>query len=377
LNITRLYINNFRNYRKESLVFSEAVNLFIGNNAQGKTNILEALHILSTSKSFRTHKDDELIMAGEDSARIEATAQIMNNSRNFQIRYPRAQKKILNLNGKKIVKLSEFLGAINISVLSPDDIFIIRGDSSFRRRFLDIILCQIDKVYLDDLIRFQKTLKNKNFLLKAIKAGKEKYSALEPWNLQIAKYSVNIVNKRNKLAQYIDKNANIIHNILSNSMENLSLVYQDSVFNGQEIDFDGYEKALLNKQKRVQADELARGIALVGPHRDELALAINGMNIKQFGSQGQQRSVAISLRLAETEFIRSEKGEYPILLIDDIFAELDDPRKEYLMKLLRKDTQIFLTGTRISEFSSLVPQAKIFRIEKGKVLEQSDETTTS
>lgn len=374
MKIIHLELINFRNHTKSEFKFSDSVNIFIGNNAQGKTNILEAIHILCTAKSFRTHKDDELIQIGESNARIIASAISKEINRNFNIYYPKNEKKTLMLNGKKIMKYSSFIGSVNVSVLCPEDILLIQGDASYRRRFIDIILCQIDKVYLDYLTRYHKVIKHKNHQLKLIKSGKGNMTSLDPWNEQIEFLSPLIFKKRSDFVMELNIFAHNIHYFLTNSSESIDIRYINSVSNDIIENERAYAEALKVKQKKISSEEVMRGMALIGPHRDELRIRINNISAKHFGSQGQQRTTAISMRLAEMEYLRQQMSEYPILLIDDIFSELDDNRKTFLMQLLNCETQMFLTGTRISEFSALADRARIFNIRKGKVVDIPDET---
>jgi len=364
----QINIKNFRNHKSSCFDFCNTINILVGKNAQGKTNVLEAIHILCTTKSFRYYKDEELINLDENFSKIEAQAEVRGICKTFEARYSRDGKKCLLINGKRITKSSDFVGSINVSVLCPEDIMLIQGDGSFRRRYLDIALSQVDKVYLDKLIKYQKILKNKNYLLKMIKLGKETRASLDPWEEQMYQISPVIFKKRNDFIDKVKKEANKVHYFLSSSKENLVVRYQDSVLKGKDTEIEEYEVVLRNSGKKLREEEIARGTTVLGPHRDDVAIEINGMSVKHYGSQGQQRTAAISLRLAEVGYIQEEINEFPILLVDDIFSELDDRRKEYLMHLLKRETQMFMTGTRLSEFEQLVPYARVFNIEKGEII---------
>ncbi len=366
MKILNLHLNNFRNYRETSISFSKSINIFIGDNAQGKTNILEAIHILATTKSFRSVKYENMLKHDENSFRIEC--EILKNDvfKKVKINYD-LKNKLFFINDKKINKISDILGIINVSILCPEDIQIIKGDSHYRRRFIDIALCQLDKVYLINLIEYQKVLRNKNAVLKYIRIGRAKERELEPWNTQIIDISREIYSRRRDFLIDLNEKNKKTSFFLSGETENIEIKYIDDVLKGQTSDVEEYIKELKIKQKRVWGEEIKRGISLFGPHRDELKIEINGKNIKHIGSQGQQRTVAISLRLAEVECMYARSGEYPILLIDDIFSELDNKRKAYFMELLNRNTQMFLTGTRVDEFPTIFNQAATFKINQGSI----------
>ncbi|NTV45520.1 MAG: DNA replication/repair protein RecF [Chlorobiales bacterium] len=365
MNIKKLRLTNFRNYSQAEFRFTDPVNIFLGDNGQGKTNILEAIHIISTTKSFRGAKYEHVLKHGEKDFNLESEIYKNNVFKKVMLNY-RNDSRIFSINEKKINKVSEMLGTINVSILCPEDILIIKGDSQYRRKFIDIALSQLDGIYLANLINYHKVLKNKNSVLKLIKLGKSKISELDPWNYQIIELFKQIFTKRRDFFNILNKENEKISNILSGNKETIVLKYLDSVFQGANNDPEEFEKELKIKQKRVLDEEIRRGISLVGPHRDDFSIDINGRNLRQVGSQGQQRTAAISLRLAEIEYMNSVLREFPILLIDDIFSELDDKRKSYFMELLDHDTQMFLTGTRKEEFPKIINRAQVFNIAEGK-----------
>jgi len=366
LNIISFTATNFRNINKFSEEFSRGINIFFGDNAQGKTNLIEALYIIGTTKSFRRVDDEKLVNFNSESAKINA--KIIKNmiEKDVSFCFSKHNSKKILINNKSVKKHSEYIGNVNITLFCPEDLMIIKGDASYRRRFLDILLCQTDKVYLSDLINYQRVIKHRNNILKKIRDGNtNSRSLLESWNEQFIKFSYKIIQKRTKSIKKIEENAKYFHKKLNNH-EDLSIDYNDAISCGKKISAADYELSFKNKQKKVQAEEIKRGFTLIGPHRDDLEIKINAINTRFFGSQGQKRSAAISLRLAEAEYINSVMNEYPILLLDDIFSELDEQRKNDLMKLLDQNQQTFITGTCLSEFQPLTTNAKIFFIKEGK-----------
>jgi len=371
MKIERLNLENFRNYSNLDLSFPDPVSIFLGNNGQGKTNILEAIHLIATAKSFRNVKTEYILKHQETKFKIEIN--IVKNSvfKKVIINYSNGIR-LFSVDGKKVSKLSSILGIIHVSILCPEDIFIIKGDSQYRRKFLDIALSQLDSIYLSGLIEYQKVLKHKNSLLKLIKIGKAQINELEAWNFKIIELSKQLFSKRRDFLIFLNKENEKISNLLSENKENIQLKYLDSILNGESDDPEEFEKEFKNRQKRVQAEEIRRGMALLGAHRDDFSIEINGQNLRYVGSQGQQRSAAISLRLAEIEYMHAVLQQYPVLLIDDIFSELDDKRKSYFMDLLNHDTQMFLTGTRKEEFPKIIRRAKVFLVSEGKVESHGD-----
>jgi DNA replication and repair protein RecF len=367
MKIEKICLEKYRNYSNAELKFSSPVNIFIGDNGQGKTNILEAIHIVATTKSFRNAKYEHVVKFGENTFKIEIEFIKNNVFKKVMLNFNNNMRSFF-VNEKKVKKISQILGTINVSVLCPEDIFIIKGDSQHRRKFIDIVLSQLDSIYLANLIEYQKLLKNKNGLLKLIKLGKAKISELDPWNFQILNCSKNIFGKRRDFLDFLSRENEKISNFLSGNKEKIILKFKDSVLEGNSPSSEEFEKEFKIKQKRVMEEEIRRGISLIGPHRDDFSIEIDGKNLRHIGSQGQQRTAAISLRLAEIEYMKSILKEYPILLIDDIFSELDDKRKAYFMELLTHDTQMFLTGTRREEFPKIINQAKVFNILEGKIV---------
>ncbi len=364
MRIQWLALKNFRNYLSFESSFSPELNILIGLNAQGKTNLIEALYLIGTTKSFRKAEQEFLIKINEKNAWLKALIIKNDLEKEIIFKFNEQKRKEIMVNNKKINKLTDYIGNVNISLFSPDDLGLIKGDASFRRKFLDMVLCQTNKHYLADLIRYQRVIKQRNVILKEIKNGSKKIKELEPWNEQLVNYSFKICLKRNELCNNINIIANKFQKIIKNT-ENLTIKYIDSLWKGERPIDQEMEPAFKHQLGRIEQEEIIRGTTLLGPHRDNLMVCINDMNTREFASQGQQRSAAISMRMAEVEYIKGVAGEYPILLLDDIFSELDDTRKTFLNDYLDQGIQIFLTGTREQDFKTVIRQAAVYQIHNG------------
>ena len=367
MRITTLKLINFRNYEELNIDFSDHSNIFIGNNAQGKTNLLEALYIIGSTKSFRRVNDDQLLKIGENNAKISAeiTKNGIKKTVNFDF-ITKTGKKIW-VNGKSNNRVSSYLGNINVILFFPEDLMLIKGEAAFRRRFIDSLLCQTDNIYLSYLINFQRVLKQRNFLLKDIQAGKKNKDVLYPWDEQLVSYACVIAKKREILIEKVNKIIEMIYNKL-NTGEKVEIQYKDSFFKGEDFGEEEYANKYKNKLKSMHSEEICKGMTIIGPHRDDLEIKLDDLNARFYSSQGQQRTIAISLRMAEVEYIYSIFSEYPILLLDDVFSELDDKRKGYLINMIQQDIQVFFTGTRDSDFSQMIPRARVFKIDQGKAV---------
>ncbi len=365
MRITTLKLKNFRNYQELDIDFSDHSNIFIGNNAQGKTNLLEALYIIGSTKSFRRVHDDQLLKIGQNNAGINAEIIKKGLKKTIKFDFIAKTGKKIWVNGKNSKKISDYLGNINVILFCPEDLMLIKGEAAFRRRFIDSLLCQTDNVYLSHLINFQRVLKQRNFLLKDIQERKKAKDVLGPWDEQLVSFAGVIAKKRDILIKNVNKILEMIYKKL-NIDEKMEIIYKDTIFKGENFEEEEYATKYKNKLKSINFEEIRKGMTIIGPHRDDLEIKLDNLNARFYSSQGQQRTMAISLRMAEVEYIYSVFSEYPILLLDDIFSELDDKRKGYLIKFLKPDIQIFITGTRVSDFSQMIPRARVFNINQGK-----------
>lgn len=352
--IKNIKIKNFRNYEQEEIKLEKNINIFYGKNAQGKTNIIEAIFLCSLGKSFRAKKDNEMIKLNEQNAIVEIEYE--KSDRDGKIKIEIGNKKNIYLNGIKIKKLSELLGNLNIVIFTPDDIGILKGGPQNRRRFLDIMISQLRPNYMHVLNLYLKTIEQRNNYLRQIKEEHKDENLLEIWDEKLAEYAIKIYEYRKEFIEKIIKKINIIHQNITNGEEEIELEYI--------TECDDKEKYLeLLKQRRKL--DIIKGFTTKGIHRDDFMIYINKKEIKIFGSQGQNRTTMLSLKLAELQVIYDEIGEYPILLLDDFMSELDKTRRKNFLENI-EGTQVIITGTEKLDIENL--EYLEYNVSNGKVL---------
>lgn len=356
--IKSLSINNFRNYEEARIDFSKNINIIYGKNAQGKTNILEALYLCATSKSQRTTNCREMIKFDSDEAHINVNFIKNNMDDQIDIHLRKNNKKSISLNKIPIKKLSELFGIIQIVIFSPEDLGLIKNGPKERRRFIDIELCQINPLYYYNLKNYYQVLKQRNNLLKDIKKNNYGFDQLDVWDIQLLNYGLKVMKFReefiNELNPYFIDN----HYQISGQKEKSSLFYEKNIF----------EKTFEEKLLKNRNYDIMTGSTSVGPHKDDIRFEINNVDIRKFGSQGQQRTAALSLKLSEIKLMEKNSGESPILLLDDVLSELDDIRQNYLIHHI-KDIQTIITCTGIEDFiKSNVKIDHLIKVENGKII---------
>ena len=352
--IKEIKINNFRNYNNEKIKLNKNINIFYGENAQGKTNIIESIFLCSLGKSFRAKKDIEMIKLNEENAIVEIEYE--KSDRDGKIKIEIGNKKNIYLNGIKIKKLSELLGNLNIVIFTPDDINILKGGPQNRRRFLDIMISQLRPNYMHILNLYLKTIEQRNKYLRQIKEEHKDENLLEIWDEKLAEYAVKIYEYRKEFIEKIIKKINIIHKNITNGEEQIELEYI--------TECDNKEKYLQLLKERRKLD-IIKGFTTKGIHRDDFVIYINKKEIKIFGSQGQNRTAMLSLKLAELQVIYDEIGEYPILLLDDFMSELDRTRRKNFLENI-EGTQVIITGTEKLDIENL--KYLEYNVSNGKVL---------
>ena len=354
--IKNIKIKNFRNYEQEEIKLEKNINIFYGKNAQGKTNIIEAIFLCSLGKSFRAKKDNEMIKLNEQNAIVEIEYE--KSDRDGKIKIEIGNKKNIYLNGIKIKKLSELLGNLNIVIFTPDDIGILKGGPQNRRRFLDIMISQLRPNYMHVLNLYLKTIEQRNNYLRQIKEEHKDENLLEIWDEKLAEYAIKIYEYRKEFIEKIIKKINIIHQNITNGEEEIELEYI--------TECDDKEKYLeLLKQRRKL--DIIKGFTTKGIHRDDFMIYINKKEIKIFGSQGQNRTAMLSLKLAELQVIYDEIGEYPILLLDDFMSELDKTRRKNFLENI-EGTQVIITGTEKLDIENL--EYLEYNVSNGKIFKQ-------
>ena len=352
--IKKIKIKNFRNYEIEEINLEKNINIFYGQNAQGKTNIIESIFLCSLGKSFRTKKDKEMIKLNEQNALVEVEYE--KSDRDGKIKIEIGNKKNIYLNGIKIKKLSELLGNLNIVIFTPDDINILKGGTQNRRRFLDIMISQLRPNYMHILNLYIKTMEQRNNYLRQIKEEHKDENLLEIWDEKLAEYAIKIYEYRKEFIEKIIKKLDIIHKNITNGEEQIELEYV--------TECDSKEKYLKLLKERRKLD-IIKGFTTKGVHRDDFMIYINKKDIKIFGSQGQNRTAMLSLKLAELQVIYDEIGEYPILLLDDFMSELDKTRRKNFLENI-EGTQVIITGTEKLDIENL--EYLEYNVSNGKVL---------
>ncbi|MEE1101670.1 MAG: DNA replication/repair protein RecF [Agathobacter sp.] len=362
--IKSIELSNFRNYENLHINFDYGTNILYGDNAQGKTNILEAAYLSGTTKSHKGSKDKEMIRFEGDESHIRTIVSKNNKDYQIDMHLRKVGSKGVAINKIPIKRASELFGILNIVFFSPEDLNIIKNGPAERRRFIDTELCQLDKLYLSDLSKYNKTLIQRNKLLKDINYKPELRETLPIWDMQLIEYGRNIIKKRKEFIEELNNIIGEIHHKISGGKEQLILKYEPS------IDDIFFEDEIL----KVRQKDLKLCQTTVGPHRDDMLFSVNGIDIRKYGSQGQQRTSALSLKLSEIDLVRKSINNTPVLLLDDVLSELDSNRQNYLLNSI-SDIQTIITCTGLEEFVKNRFQInKIFQVINGEVFEKESVT---
>lgn len=359
--IKSLKIENFRNYNELDISFHDKTNILYGFNAQGKTNILEAIYLCGTTKSHKGSKDREVIKFDQEESHIRTIISKNDIDYKVDMHLKKNKTKGIAINGIPIKKASELFGIVNIVFFSPEDLNIIKNGPSERRRFIDLELCQLDKVYLHNLTKYNQIINQRNKLLKDISFRGDLKDTLPVWDLQLVKYGNEIIKRRKNFVEQINGIIYEIHKKLSGDKEELIIKYEPNV--EEELFLDTLEK---NIEKDIRYK-----ITSVGPHRDDLNFLNKDIDIRKYGSQGQQRTAALSLKLSEIELVTNTIHDKPILLLDDVLSELDSNRQNYLLNSI-SNTQTLITCTGLDEFiNNRFCIDKVYRVENGTVIAEN------
>ena len=355
--VKSLDLKNFRNYHELHIDFDPFTNIFYGNNAQGKTNILESVYLGGTTKSHKGSKDRDMITFTEEESHIRMLVQKKNLTRRIDMHLKKNKTKGIAVDGIPIKKASELFGIVNLVFFSPEDLNIIKNGPSERRRFIDLELCQLDKIYFHNLSNYNKILIQRNKLLKDIAFHPEWMDTLEIWDMQLAGYGSKIIKRRHSFVEQLGEIARDIHENLTGGREHLSLLYEP----------DCPADALYEQLKKNRDKDIRYKMTSQGPHRDDLCMQVKDVDIRKFGSQGQQRTSALTLKLSEIELVKRVIHDTPVLLLDDVLSELDSSRQNYLLNSIH-DIQTLITCTGMDEFiSNRFTINRIFRVEEGTV----------
>ncbi len=362
--IKSLRLDNYRNYESLSMEFSEGTNILYGNNAQGKTNILEALYLIATTKSHRGVFDKDLIRFGCDEGHVRTV--IIKGGIDYQVdlHLRKARAKGIAINGQRIRRASELMGLLHIVFFSPEDLSIVKDGPSQRRRFMDMELCQLDESYLYDLSHYNKVVEQRNKLLRQILEIPSLASTIDIWNDQLLDYGTRIIKRRREFIQDLNEVIGKMHEQLSGGTEHLHLVYEPKVS----------EENFADELRRIQEREKYIGSTAIGPHKDDFSFVCDEIDLRKYGSQGQQRTCALSLKLSELQLVKQKIGEEPVLMLDDVLSELDTNRQNYLLNALG-GIQTFITCTGLDEFvNNRFSIDRLYRIAGGQVVDTNQES---
>ena len=355
--INEIKLMNFRNYNDQEIKLHKNINVFFGENAQGKTNIIEAIFLSSIGKSFRTNKEKELIKFNEEKAVAEI--KFKKSDRDGNVKIEIGDKKQIYLNGIKLKKLSELLGNVNIVIFTPDDINILKGGPQNRRKFLDIMISQLRPNYMHILTLYLKTLEQRNNYLKQIKIENKDENLLDIWDEKLVDYGCKIYEYRKEFIEKIQNKIKKIHKEITDNKEDLEIKYFSDANTRQNF---------INELKSRRKVDIIKGFTTKGVHRDDFVIYINGREVDVFGSQGQHRTAILSLKLSELQVIYDDIGEYPILLLDDFMSELDNKRRKNFLDNI-KNIQVIITCTEKISLENL--DYFSYNVIDGKVIEKN------
>ena len=356
--VKSLELKEYRNFEYLEIVFDKGINILYGENAQGKTNILEAIYLGGTTKSHRGSKDSEIIRFNKEEAHIKLNIEKNQVSHKIDMHLKKNKTKGVAIDGIPIKRQGELFGMLNLVFFSPEDLNIIKNGPGERRRFLDLELCQLDKIYMYHLTNYNKTLAQRNYLLKQISLDRNLLDTLYIWDSKLVEHGSVIINTRNSFIKKINELIYSIHNKLTGGKEELILKYEPNV---RTEDFEDKLKDSLER-------DLMLKMTNVGPHRDDMCFLFNNIDIRKYGSQGQQRTSALSLKLAEIQLVKEIIKDNPVLLLDDVLSELDRNRQNHLLDSIG-DIQTIVTCTGLEEFiNHRFTYNKIFHVVKGTVV---------
>ena len=374
MKLTNLQLQNFRNYESVQLEFTDGVHVFIGENAQGKTNLMESIYALAMTKSHRTTNDKELIGWNKEFATIKGTVEKTTTKTNLELQFSK-KGKIAKVNYLEQKRLSSYLGNLNVILFAPENLTLVKGSPQNRRKFVDMELGQMSSLYLYDLVEYNRVLKQRNTYLKqlAIK-NKQPDEYLEVLSEMLSELASKIVFHRLDFMKQLEALAIPIHDQLSLGREKFSVSYQATIPLEDGLTPSQMKEIYIDQFKKNQTREADQATTLIGPHRDDLIFYLNEIPVQTYGSQGQQRSTVLSLKLAEIELMKLSTGEYPLLLLDDVLSELDDDRQTHLIKAIENKVQTFITTTSLDGIKQqFINEPVVIPIEKGTILKTESE----
>ena len=374
MKLTNLQLQNFRNYESVQLEFTDGVHVFIGENAQGKTNLMESIYALAMTKSHRTTNDKELIRWNKEFATIKGTVEKTTTKTNLELQFSK-KGKIAKVNYLEQKRLSSYLGNLNVILFAPENLTLVKGSPQNRRKFVDMELGQMSSLYLYDLVEYNRVLKQRNTYLKQLAIKKKQPDEyLEVLSEMLSELASKIVFHRLDFMKQLEALAIPIHDQLSLGREKFSVSYQATIPLEDGLTPSQMKEIYIDQFKKNQTREADQATTLIGPHRDDLIFYLNEVPVQTYGSQGQQRSTVLSLKLAEIELMKLSTGEYPLLLLDDVLSELDDDRQTHLIKAIENKVQTFITTTSLDGIKQqFINEPVVIPIEKGTILKTESE----
>lgn len=357
--IKNLQLINYRNYDNLSIKLCPNVNVFIGDNAQGKTNVIESIYYCGFAKSHRTNKDKELIEWNKDRAFIRLDVHKDRLDKIIDVNILKDGKKAISINSIKISKIGELIGTFNVVMFSPEDLKIVKESPGIRRRFLDMELSQLNKRYYHNLVQYNKVLHERNLILKSRNVNEE---MLDIYDIQLAQYGENIIKTRLKYIEQLNKYSKDIHKEITSGKEEIKFKYISTV-----RDLDNIKDSMIKLLEHNRKKDIDKRATSIGPHRDDFNIYLNNIDAKIYGSQGQQRTSVLTIKFASLKIIKEITGEYPVLLLDDVLSELDFNRKRYVLTSI-KHIQTVITCTGIEDLTSYLDErSKVFRVIDGRI----------
>ncbi len=358
--IKSLELADFRNYDSLHIDFSSGTNILYGDNAQGKTNILEAIYLSATTKSHKGSKDKDIINFYKEESHIRTYLEKDGVDIRVDMHLRKSKSKGIAIDGQKIKKAAELLGLLNVVFFSPEDLSIIKNGPAERRRFVDMELCQLDQFYLYNLNHYNRIVNQRNRLLKDMYFNPSLRDTLNIWDSQLVSFGSKIIERRRLFVEQLNEIIFDIHKKLSGGRENLTICYEP------DVTVEDYEKALIANQER----DIKLKQTVTGPHRDDFSFIVGDIDIRKFGSQGQQRTAALSLKLSEIELVKKMTNDNPVLLLDDVLSELDSNRQNYLLSTIG-DIQTIITCTGLDEFvNNRFEIDRVFHIDNGRIIDR-------
>lgn len=355
--IKSIELADYRNYDFLTMEFDKGTNILYGDNAQGKTNILEAIYVAATTKSHKGSKDKEIVNFDKEEAHIRTYIEKEGVETKVDMHLRKNKSKGIAIDGQKIKKAADLLGLFNVVFFSPEDLGIIKNGPAERRRFVDMELCQLDSFYLYNLNNYNKIVNQRNKLLKDMYMNSDLKETLNIWDMQLVSFGSKIIERRKLFIDQLNEIIFDIHKKLSGGKEELKINYEP------DVEIENFEKVLRQSQER----DIKAKITTVGPHRDDFCFMIGDVDIRKFGSQGQQRTAALSLKLAEIEIVKKIAKDTPVLLLDDVLSELDSNRQNYLLDSIG-DIQTIITCTGLEDFVNDRFQInKVYKVSEGTV----------